>query len=222
MIALKLDNISFGYEKNNNIVDDVCLGVEKGSIVAISGDSGCGKSTLALIMCGVIPKSVHGYLSGDVIVFDKNIKDNEIFENASDISMVFQDPEAQLFSSNVMDEIAFAPENLCYEQGKIIECIKMAFECVGIKDLLQFSSNRLSGGQQQLVALASILSLDPNIIILDEVTSQIDKSGTKMIEDVVKSLKAKGKTIIIIDHKGDFSDLYDKEYCLENGKLEEI
>jgi len=217
--ALELKDIHFSYEKGSPILSGVCLSVEKGEIAAISGSSGCGKSTLAMVACGVIPKSVHGRFSGSVSVMGEDIKNKEIFETAQHISMVFQDPESQLFAPQVIDEVAFAPENLCFPMQDINDAARRALETVGMSDFDSFPPDRLSGGQQQLVALASILSLDPEIIILDEVAAQVDDDGIVLLQRAVKSLKQRNKTVIIIEHGNTFADLYDSAYVLSGGRL---
>jgi len=217
--VLELKNIHFSYEKKSPILDGVTLSVGKGEIAAISGNSGCGKSTLAMVACGVIPKSVHGRFSGSVTVMGEDIKDKEIFETAQHISMVFQDPESQLFSPQVIDEVAFAPENLCFPMQQINDAALGALQTVGMSDFGTFAPDKLSGGQQQLVALASILSLDPEIIILDEVAAQVDDDGTGLLRTAVKSLKQRNKTVIIIEHGNTFADLYDSAYVLSGGTL---
>lgn len=219
MNALSLEDISFSYDGKRTILCGLSLAIEKGETAAITGPSGSGKSTLAMTACGIIPKSLRGEFSGIVRVLGEDIKDKEIYNTAQSISMVFQDPESQLFAPSAVDEVAFAPENLCFEQRRIIERIESSFEAVGISGFADRSPHTLSGGQQQLVALASILSLDPEIIILDEITAQVDEQGAKLIEDAIKTLKLRGKTVIIIEHEGTFSGLYDAVYRIENGKI---
>lgn len=222
MTALVLNDICFSYSGADRILDGVNLTVESGEAIAITGRSGCGKSTLAMIACGVIPKAVQGELTGSVLVFGENIKDKKLYQTANKISMVFQDPESQLFSPLVADEVAFAPENLCYDMDEINERVKTALEAVNMTKAYSFSPNDLSGGQQQLIALASVMSLDPEIIILDEAAAQIDKDGAKLLHDAVAALKKRGKTIIVIEHERVLGDLCDRTYLLGGGKLEEL
>lgn len=219
MTALSLKGVCFSYDGRRRILDKLSLEVAKGEAVAITGASGCGKSTLAMAACGVIPKSVSGEFSGSVSVFGEDIKDKHIFETAKQISMVFQEPENQLFAPAVIDEVAFAPENLCFTQDSIAASITDALSAVGMQGFSEYSPNTLSGGQQQLAALASVLSLDPDVIILDEVTAQIDEAGVLLIRKAVKELKERGKTVIIIEHGNDLKDLCDTVYRMENGRL---
>jgi energy-coupling factor transport system ATP-binding protein len=222
MTALSLQDVRFSYDGKRNILDGLSLEVEPGEAAAITGASGSGKSTLAMAACGVIPKSVHGEFSGSVFVFGEDIKDKRIFETASNISMVFQEPESQLFAPSVIDEAAFAPENLCFPKDSIISSITDALKAAGMQGLSEYSPNTLSSGQQQLAALAAILSLDPQIIILDEAAAQIDEAGVKLIRGAVKELKKRGKTVIVIEHGNDIKDLCDIVYRMENGRLVKV
>ena len=222
MTALVLKDISFSYNGTDRILDGVNLTVESGEAVGIVGKSGCGKSTLAMIACGVIPKAVEGEFGGSVLVFGEDIKDKKLYQTASKISMVLQDPESQLFSPLVADEVAFAPENLCYDMPEINWRVDNSLEAVNITKAYNHSPNDLSGGQQQLVALASVLSLDPEIIILDEAAAQIDKEGVGLIYDAGAALESRGNEIIIVEHERVLGDLCDRTYILENGKLEEL
>lgn len=219
MNALCLKDISFGYEKNKLILRSVSLEVEKGEAVAIKGESGSGKSTLGMVACGVIPKMHKGYFSGRVSALGEDIADKAVYETADKISMVFQEPESQLFAPAVIDEVAFAPENLCLDQKEIMYRIHSALGSVGMAAFSDYSPTALSGGQQQLVVLASILSLNPQIIILDEVTAGIDPQGIGLLQNVVKRLKEQGKTLIIIEHEDFLSEYCDKIYMLRSGSL---
>lgn len=219
MNALCMSDIRFSYDGKRTILDGVSLTIEKGEAAAIAGVSGCGKSTLAMIACGIIPKSVRGFFSGSVSVFGEDIKNKQIYETAKSISMVFQDAESQLFAPAAVDEVAFAPENLCFDQQSIIGRVNDALMTVGMHDKAGLPPHLLSGGQQQLIVLASILSLDPEIIILDEVAAQIDEKGTDLIAEAIRALKKRGKTMLIIEHSRMFTDLYDTVYNIENGKI---
>ncbi len=219
MKALNLQNISFGYTSGNPILKDLSLELDAGTVTAIFGKSGCGKSTLAKIACGVIPGVVSGEFSGKVLIQGDDMTGKEISETASKISMVFQEPESQLFAPAVIDEVAFAPENLCFDEDEINRRVADVLKTVGMETFMEYPPHKLSGGQQQLVALASILALEPEIIVLDEVTSQIDEEGKARIRQVVKALKQRGKTILMIEHGQDNKELFDNVYVLEDGKL---
>jgi energy-coupling factor transport system ATP-binding protein len=219
MTALELIDISFSYDGKHKILDHASLSLPEGAVASVSGKSGCGKSTLAMIACGVIPKAVQGELSGKVLLFGEDSRNKEIYETADTISMVFQDPESQLFAPAVADEVAFAPENLCFDDKTINERIGRALETVGMGGFGDHAPDRLSGGQKQLIALASILSLEPKIIILDEVASQVDTEGAALLRAAVSALKAQGKTVLIIEHGRVFHELCDIRYDMQDGRL---
>lgn len=219
MKVLSLHDITFCYETGKKILDGLSLELEKGTVTAIFGKSGCGKSTLARIACGVIPNSIEGILTGTVNVLGEDIANKPISETAHKISMVFQEPASQLFAPAVIDEVAFAPENLCLDEQAINERVIQCLETVGMEKFIEYPPHKLSGGQQQLIALASVLALDPEIIILDEVTSQIDEEGKLRIRQAIQKLKEQGKTILMIEHGTDNNELFDKVYVLKEGKL---
>ena len=219
MTALSLKDIRFGYDENDLILDGVNIEIPEGAVVSLRGRSGCGKTTLAMIACGVIPKAVPGYLVGSVTVFGEDISGKAIFETADMISMVFQDPESQLFAPTVEDETAFAPENLCFPSDEINRKVDDALKAVGMCDFRTSPPGKLSGGQQQLAALASILSLDPKIIILDEPASQLDEEGVGLIREAIRNIKAQGRTVVVIDHDRKFEMLYGVELELKDGRV---
>ena len=222
MTALLLKDIRFAYSGQEPLLRGVTLELAEGAVAAVTGVSGCGKSTLAMIACGAIPKAVPGTLSGHVFVFGEDIADKPIYQTAQQISMVFQDPEGQLFAPSVTDEVAFAPENLCFNTEAINTSIDNALSSVGISGLRDLPPDKLSGGQQQLAALASILALDPHIIILDEVAAQVDSEGVVLLRQSVKALKARGKTVLIIEQENDFESLYDVAYLLDDGAIRKL
>jgi len=219
MTALTLKDINFSYDPGHKILDGVNLLLPEGSVTAITGSSGCGKSTLAMIACGVIPKAIHGEFTGSVEVFGEDISGCEIYETADKISMVFQDPESQLFSTAVVDEVAFGPENLCFDSTVISGRVNYALATVGMQDFEDYPPGKLSGGQQQLIALASILSLQPRMIILDEVAAQVDEQGIILLKKAVRALKSQGKTVLIIEHGTTFETFYDQKYIMREGRL---
>lgn len=217
--AIEFKDVTFGYDKTNKLLEGLYFSIKKGKTTRISGRIGSGKSTLALLMCGVIPRTITGYLTGDIKINGELLTNKELYESAKKISMVFQEPEKQLFSDSVINEIAFAPENLCYIKEEILDTIDKSILKVGMKKYLFSNINTLSGGEKQLIALSSILALDPDIIILDEVGSQIDKWGIELIRKAIIKLQKNKKTIIIIEHNEDFRDLCDEFLILEDKKI---
>ena len=221
MIALQASGLSFAYPGGKQLFCDVNLMVNEGECVAVVGASGCGKSTLCLLLTGIIPRSIGGNIKGKVILYNDEAPSLALSVIVSRIGIVFQDPDAQLFSSTVEEEVAFGPENLCLGREEIGKRIENSLEAVGMSEYRYFNPNDLSGGQKQLLALAAVLALSPRIIIFDEAFSQLDEESTVLVKNTVRLLKEQGKAILIIEHDRDNLDIADRIYSFENGRLQE-
>jgi energy-coupling factor transport system ATP-binding protein len=216
-------NLSFRYnEASPFILKDVNLKISRGEAIGIVGLSGSGKSTLINVINGIIPKRINGIIEGDVVINNENINSKELHELVTTIGTVFQDPDCQILFSCAEDEMAFAPENLCFERLEIFGRIEEVCNFLDIGRLRDKNPNNMSGGEKQLIAIASVLTPDVDILILDECMSQIDERGKVLIRNTIKKLKEQGKTIIMIEH--DFSNLeiVDNIYLLNSGKLSEF
>ncbi len=223
MFAIEVKNYSFRYfKKSNPILDEINFQVKEGEAVGIVGLSGNGKSTLCYALCGIIPHIYKGDRKGDVLLFGTSTSHMEMGDISKKVGIVFQDPDTQLFSPTVEDEVAFGPENLCVSREEIGERIQEALEKVGMKMHRNENPNALSGGQKQLVAIASVLSMQPEILIFDESMSQVDIEGKKRIKEVIRALKKDGKTILMVEHDFDNLDVVDRIVVLKNGKLQEF
>lgn len=221
MPYIEIKNLSVRYNGKGNVLDSITTYIEKGSITAIAGLSGCGKSTLAFCLCGAIPKSLPGIMSGSIQIGGADIISLPMPILAQQVGMVFQDVDNQLFLPTVEAEVAFAPENLCLPREEIGLIVSDVLETLGISHLRHSDPSRLSGGEKHLVAIASILSLDPDIIILDEVMSQLDRENNERIAGMIAKLRSCGKTIIIIDHSIKNLLLADTILLMKQGRLEE-
>ncbi|MFQ6089667.1 MAG: energy-coupling factor ABC transporter ATP-binding protein, partial [Candidatus Methanofastidiosia archaeon] len=207
----------FNYPKRDDVLKDVNLKVEEGDFVGIVGPSGSGKSTLSLTFNGIIPKSISGNLKGDVVVCGLNTKEHEIYELAPKVGIVLQNPEAQLFGMTVEEELAFGPENLGIDVLEIERRIQKALEIIKIHDRERFPFS-LSGGEKQRVAIASMLTMLPKVLVLDEPTSQLDPLGKSEVFSLLKSLK--NITIVLIEHETEFLATYAKKILiLERGRI---
>lgn len=215
-----VNDLGFRYDKDGrDILSSVNLTVNKGEILAIVGLSGIGKSTLCYCISGIIPHVYNGIMEGEVLINGMSTKELTLPKISTQLGIVFQNPETQLFSPTVEDEIAFGPENLCVGRDEIGRRIEEMLNKVGMERFRMFSPSRLSGGQKQLIALASVLSLAPEILIFDEAMSQIDADGRAMVKDMMKKLKEEDKTIIMIEHDFDNLDVADRVLLLKNGCL---
>lgn len=219
---IETKNLSFSYNKTSpRALDSISLEIKKGSITAFMGVSGCGKSTLAFCLCGIIPKRLHGIMEGKILLEGNDIKELSLPSLSQKIGMVFQDVDNQIFLPTVEAEIAFAPENLCFSYEEIDKIVERILTTLKIEHLRHKNPSQLSGGEKHLVAIASVLSLDPEIIILDEVLSELDEKNREMIIDTIRILQKTGKTIIIIDHSIENLMIADTIFLMKNGGIKD-
>lgn len=216
---LEVKNLSFSYDGKKAILKNMSFSVKKGEILAIMGLSGCGKSTLCQCLCGIIPHIQPGFMQGDVLIQGKSTREFSLPKLAPKIGMVFQDPESQLFLPKIRSELAFGPENLCMVPEDIRRSISKISRLLEIDNLLEKSPNEISGGQKQIVALAAVLCLNPEILILDEVTSQLDSESSELIQDITLKLKKSGKTIILTEHNLKRLNRADKVLAMKDGEI---
>lgn len=203
-------------EKEISILKNVNLNVNSGEFLVILGKNGSGKSTLIKQLNGVLLPT-----SGDVLVNGINTKDEErICEIRQKIGMVFQNPDNQIVSSLVEEDVAFGPENLGFSRNKILESVEKALKVVDAYDLKNFSVDMLSGGQKQRIAIAGVLAMDPECIILDEPTSMLDPKGrNEVLSTIVKLNKENSTTIILITHNVEEIFFSDRVIIMDSGKL---
>lgn len=216
MSVLQVQNVSYSYDKRKNALSGVTFSVEKGEYVAVIGHNGSGKSTLAKLLNGLLISD-----SGSVTVcgFSSEKKD-ECFEIRKRVGVVFQNPDNGIVASIVEDDIAFGPENLGVPRKEIGERIEFALNAVGMKEYAKASPTRLSGGQKQRVAIAGVLALKPEILVLDESTAMLDPQGRKEILSVAEKLnKERGVTIITVTHYMDEAAKADRIIVLSDGKI---
>lgn len=203
-----------------DVLRGVNLTVEPGEVLAVVGLSGSGKSTLCYCLSGIVPHIYSGNMRGEVLIKGTPTTSMKIPQIATRLGIVFQEPDTQLFSPTVEDEVVFGPENLCLPREEIGERLKTALKQVGMEEFRLSSPNQLSGGQKQLIALASVLSLDPEILIFDEAMSQIDAQGKEAIKEAVSGLRNRGKTVVMIEHDLDNLDVADRVLLLREGVLQ--
>ena len=219
---IEFKNVSYSYAfQDEPAIKDISFNVKAGEIVLCSGASGCGKSTLMRLANGLCPHYFKGTLEGEVIINGQNTKETPIYKLSQTIGTLFQDPEQQFFALNVEDELAFSHE----WQGESVEQIKEKIERVekefGLENLLASSIHDLSEGQKQKVGLASILSQDPQVLILDEPTANLDPESTEQLAKKLMELKKQGKAILIVDHRLYWLEgVADRVIIMNGGKIE--
>jgi energy-coupling factor transport system ATP-binding protein len=213
-------NITYKYHPDGRaVLKSISFSVKKGEILAVVGLSGCGKSTLCLCLGGIIPNYLGGELTGSVLVNGRDTKDYKVAQLALEVGLVFQEPDTQLFSTTVEDEIAFGPENLCLPVEEVRNRVNSVLDMLGIGELRQTNPNHLSGGQKHLVAMGAVLAMDPAILVLDEVMAQMDLLSKNTIKDILNDLRRRGKTIVIIEHDLESVAMADRLLVLEDGLL---
>lgn len=216
-----IQNLTFTYPDGVEALKDIQLQVKKGEIVAVLGANGAGKTTLCRHLTGIIPHVVAGTTKGKAIVVGMDVYEHPVHELAQKISFVTQDPEGQLVNPDVLMEVAFGPENLGLPREEIMTRAKWALEAVGLQGFETRSPMELSGGQKQRLALAAGLSMRPELLVLDEPTSQLDPIGTTEVFEVLVELKKKyGMTTILTTHASEEVPTYtDRAVVLSKGKI---
>lgn len=216
MALLTAENVSFSYDKKHKAVNGADISVERGEYVAVIGHNGSGKSTLArLFNALLIPDfgkiTVDGFCSDDK---------KSLFEIRKRVGVVFQNPDNQLVASIAEDDVAFGPENLGVPRKEIGERIDYALKAVGMEEYRRSAPSRLSGGQKQRIAIAGVLALKPQVLVLDESTAMLDPQGRKEILEVVKRLnKEENVTVITITHYMEEVLEADKVYVMDGGRI---
>lgn len=216
MPQIEINNVSYTYDKKDNAVNGVSFSVEKGEYIAIIGHNGSGKSTLARLINGLLTPT-----SGEVKVegFSANDK-KSVFEIRKRVGFVFQNPDNQMVASIVEDEIAFGPENMGVKREEIAKRIDFALDAVGMQEFRRATPSRLSGGQKQRIAIAGVLALLPEVLILDESTAMLDPKGRKEVLEVVRKLnKEKKVTVIAITHYMEEVVDADRVIVMDDGKI---
>jgi energy-coupling factor transporter ATPase len=210
MNVIKTDSLTYTYPGSSKpSIKDASIQIQNGEFVLITGPSGCGKTTLCRCLNGLIPHFYQGELKGSITVAGLNVVDQQIYELAKHVGFVFQNPENQLFALSVEKDVAFGLENLGVPREEMRQKVDWAMNQSGIYDLRERAPHELSGGQQQRVAIASVLAMQPEIIVLDEPTSFLDPLSAKRIFEVVYDLNRKlGITVILVEHRLDLTARY--------------
>lgn len=215
MDAIEVNGLTFSYDGQTDVIQDVNFTIPKGSYTTIIGHNGSGKSTIAKLLIGLLePKK------GEIKILDKPLNEENLYEIRDHVGIVFQNPDNQFIGSTVADDIAFGLENHCVPTEDMQEIIETSAAKVGMSEYLDAEPTNLSGGQKQRVAIAGILAMEPDIIIFDEATSMLDPQGKASINSQIRELnELKDKTIISITH--DMDEVAQSEYVivLEDGNV---
>ncbi|MEM0337748.1 MAG: energy-coupling factor transporter ATPase [Candidatus Caldarchaeum sp.] len=223
MDAVEFRNFSWKYLGDTRwALHNINLRIGKGESVGIIGPSGAGKTTLSLCINGLIPHRFSGSLKGEVRVFGNSVMHSKLTDITKLVGMVFQDPETQFVSMRVRNEIALGMENYSFPPDLMEKRIKWVAEMLRISELLDKTPTELSGGQKQRVAIASILVLNPQILVFDEPVSDLDPVGKREVYEAIKTVKKEyDSTLIIIDHEiEELSKHVDRLILMNRGKIE--
>jgi len=219
--AIRLKGVSFRYKKAADLaLRGIDLEIARGQRVGIMGPSGAGKSTLCFLLNGLIPHLIKGELEGEIEVEGKATRGLPVKEFARLVGLVFQDFESQLFSTDVELEVAFGPENLGLSRDEIARRVGWALRFVGLWGFQGRQPATLSGGEKQRLAIASVLSLCPSLLALDEPTSDLDPLGKEQVFRVAHELeREKGRTLLIVEHETEEVRELDRILIMEGGRV---
>ena len=217
MSFIEVKNVKFRYpQTKKDALGGIELSIEKGEYVSVIGHNGSGKSTLARLMNGLLLPT-----EGEVLVDGFSTADKQkLFEIRKRVGVVFQNPDNQLVASIVEDDVAFGPENIGVPRKEIGERIDFALKAVGMEEYRKTTPSRLSGGQKQRVAIAGVLAIRPEMLILDESTAMLDPRGRKEVTEVVERLnRENGMTVLTITHYMDEVCRADRVIVLSDGQI---
>ncbi len=221
---IEFKNVSFSYVLDDddeaqgnvvNVLDGLSFKIKRGSFVAVLGHNGSGKSTIAKLTNGI-----NFAEKGSVLIDGQEVKDDDtIFDIRKKVGMVFQNPDNQIVSSIVEEDVAFGVENLGIPSQECRRRVDDALKTVGMYEYRLRAPNKLSGGQKQRVAVAGIIAMKPECIVFDEPTAMLDPSGRKEVMDTIKKLNAEGITIVLITHYMDEAVQADRVMVINDGEL---
>ncbi len=218
MKSVIVKDLCFEYEENVPTIQNVSFEIDAGEYVAILGHNGSGKSTIAKLLIGLLEKK-----SGDIMVEGISLNEENLYDVRSHIGIVFQNPDNQFIGATVRDDIAFGLENKCVPQKDMEDIINYYAKEVNMYAFLDHEPSKLSGGQKQRVAIAGILAMQPDILILDESTSMLDPKGKTEVNALVKKIRQEKKmTVLSITHDIEEASKADRIILLNKGRIEAI
>jgi len=214
-------NISFEYRDSLEGIQNVNFVLQPGEVILVTGNSGSGKSTFLKCLNGLIPRVVEGKLEGEILLNHQNTKDMSMAEISRHISSVFQNPRSQFFTTNTTSELVFSMENYGLDKALMEERIQKVCALLQIQYLLNRDIFQLSGGERQMVAIASAMMMGQQIILLDEPSANLDYHNTYVFRGLVEKLKQEGYTVLIADHRFYYlSGLINRVFLFDDGKMQ--
>jgi energy-coupling factor transporter ATP-binding protein EcfA2 len=219
---VNVEGLTFQYKRGKiPALRDINFNIQAGEFIGITGPAGAGKTTLLSCLNGIIPHYYSGEIQGKVIVDGLTVVDSTFRELAGHVGTVFEDPDFQMVSISVEEEIAFGPENLGIPSAEIEVRLQSALEQTRISELRDRAISTLSGGQKQRVAIAAVLSMRPKVLLLDEPTSELDPIGTHEVFSALRALnREKGITIVVVSQKMELLvENADSIFLISNGEM---
>ena len=219
---LRMEDVSFSYENSDSAhnLENISLNVKKGEVILLCGESGCGKTTITRLLNGLIPNFFNGKREGKVYLESDLIGEMPIYEISKHIGSVFQNPKTQFFNVDTTSELVFGCENLSMDVNVIRQRLDEAVDEFNIDDLVERNIFKLSGGEKQKIACASVSAVHPDILVLDEPSSNLDSKSSWDLEDIIRKWKEQEKTVIIAEHKLFFlEDVVDRVIFLKDGRI---
>lgn len=218
---ISIQDLKFRYRgQHEPALNGLSFDVDQGDFLVIMGHSGAGKSTLSACMNGLVPHFHRGAFKGDVVVLGLNTRDQTVAQMSEKLGMVFQDFEAQLFSTNVELEVAFGPENFAVSREEIARRIDKNLSLVGLDGLRDRAPSTLSGGQKQKLAIASVLAMQTPILVMDEPTTDLDPISKQGVFEIAKQLRQRSDlTLIVVEHETEEALHADRVLLLKDGEI---
>ncbi len=209
LIAIAARDLSFGYPDQPDVLCQISLTIQAGDRVGIIGHNGCGKTTLFMLLCGVLSPA-----AGDIHLFGEPLKPGQF---RPEVGLLFQDPDDQLFSASVRDDLAFGPQNMGFDPAEVAARVTQAADMAGITHLLDRLPHHLSGGEKQMVAIAGLLAMTPQIILYDEPTASLDLRTRRRL---IRFLQNSSETVLISSHDLEFVlEVCDRVILIDEGRI---
>ena len=218
---INLNDVSYQYNgAAAQAIRHVSLSIQKGELVVITGKSGCGKTTVFRCVNGLCPRFYEGEINGSLTLNGKVLSSMRICDISNIAASVFQNPESQFFTTDVLSDLVYPCENYGIEKEEIQERLHRVTKLLSLEPLLNRKLSELSGGEKQKIAIASVLMLDTRVVLMDEPSSNLDYQSVELLTQILAQLKSKGYTILIIEHRLHYlAELCDRLIVMENGSI---